>query len=109
MLSASMIITVSIEFNDLQGKYSAFGQNFMMSALFIVLLFKRGNASGQSVYIGIFKMLGSLLAAIGFCLYFESSLINLFSIGTLFFDLVYIALLYNMVYKDKIKSSFMLR
>lgn len=104
VLSFFIIITISIEFNDFQGKYSAFAQNFMMSILFVVLLFARGNTLGQSIYIGIFKMFGSLLAAIGFYLYFESYLINLFSIGTLFFDLLYIVLLHNMIYKTKSNS-----
>ncbi len=41
--------TLRPEFEDAVGKYSAFGQNPMMSALFFAMLSCRGNASGQSM------------------------------------------------------------
>lgn len=88
-----IIIAMSIEFNDIEGKYAAFGQNLMMSGLFISLLLSRGNRSGQSISIAIFKMLGSLCAAIAFYIYFRTNLITILSIATLVYDLIYIFLL----------------
>ena len=98
--SFSIIIATVLEFNDFEGRYAAFAQNLMMSVLFISLLLKRGNTKGQSIYIAIFKMIGSFLPALAFYFYFESGLITLLSVATLFFDLIYIFLLYNQFRKE---------
>lgn len=72
-------------------QYSAFGQNAVMSILFLVMLFKRGNTEGQSLLIGICKLIGTLAPTIqgGFV---ES--INIYIILTgaicLIFDILYI-------------------
>ncbi|SES34301.1 hypothetical protein [Psychrobacillus sp. OK032] len=92
-VSFLIIIAMTLEFNDVEGKYAAFSQNLMMSGLFISLLLSRGNSSGQSIYIAVFKMLGSLLAAIAFFIYFRTYLITILSVATLFYDLIYIVLL----------------
>jgi len=60
-ISFLIIMAITFEFKDFEGKYAAFGQNLMMSALFISLLTRRGNLSGQSIYIAVFKMVGSCL------------------------------------------------
>lgn len=88
-----IILAMTFEFNDIEGKYSAFAQNLMMSGLFISLLLSRGNRSGQSINIAIFKMLGSLFAAIAFYIYFRTNLITILSFATLVYDLIYIFLL----------------
>jgi len=49
-----------LEWNDPRGMYSAYLMNFIMSALFIVMLLRRGDAEGQSMGIAIFKCLGTL-------------------------------------------------
>ena len=92
-VSFLIIIAMTLEFNDFEGKYAAFSQNLMMSALFISLLLSRGNSSGQSIYIAVFKMLGSLLASIAFFLYFRTCLITILSVATLIYDWIYIVLL----------------
>lgn len=92
VFSFLIIMAMTFEFNDIEGKYAAFAQNLMMSGLFISLLL-RGNRSGQSISIAIFKMLGSLCAAIAFYIYFRTSLITILSIATLVYDLIYILLL----------------
>lgn len=94
-LSFLIIIGITLEFKDFNGKYSAFSQNLMMSILFISLLVKRGNLSGQSIYIAIFKMAGSLCAAIAFYLYYRTCFITVLSIGTLIFDWIYIIFIYR--------------
>lgn len=52
------------EFHDWYGEYTAAGIAFMMSLLFIALLMRRKGAGGQSMYIAIFKWLGTFLAYI---------------------------------------------
>jgi len=48
-------------------RYAAFGQNLMMSALFITMLFRRGDRRGQSVAIAIAKLIGTAAASL-YCL-----------------------------------------
>jgi hypothetical protein len=50
------------EFHDPLGEYTGFGLNFMMSFLFVAMLLSRGNPSGQSMYIAIFKWLGTFFS-----------------------------------------------
>lgn len=95
MVSFFAILSVTVEFQDWDGKYAAFGQNLMMSVLFIAMLLRRGDASGQSVYIALFKMLGTLLPSILFYLRFPSSvLLNFLYVSIFIFDLIYLVMLY---------------
>ncbi len=64
--SFALIIAFSIEFNDYHGVYSAFINTLIASILYIVLIHRRGNLSGQSIYIAITKMLGTLSAVIAY-------------------------------------------
>ena len=41
LVSFGAILAIKYEFNDWDGKYAAFGQNLMMSILFIAMLLKR--------------------------------------------------------------------
>lgn len=95
IMSFLIIISITIELNDWFGKYSAFSQNLLMSILFISLLDKRDNISGQSIYIGVYKMIGTLFASILFAIYYPSLLIIVISALTFIFDGVYIILLYK--------------
>lgn len=89
------ILAVTIEFKDWDGKYAAFGQNLMMSVLFISMLLGRGDVSGQSVYIALFKMLGTLLPSILFYLRYPASMLLNFLYAAIFiFDLIYLVMLY---------------
>ena len=101
-VSFLIIIAMTLELNDFEGKYAAFSQNLMMSALFISLLLSRGNSSGQSIYIAVFKMLGTLLASIAFFIYFRTYLITILSVATLIYDWIYIVLLCKL-YRKKYK------
>ena len=89
------ILSVTQEFDDWDGAYSAFGQNLLMSTLFVAMLRARGSLRGQSVAIAIFKMLGSGLASIAFYLYSPLSegsvLLPFLYIATWVFDLIYAA------------------
>ena len=102
-VSFLIIIGIAHEFNDGEGKYAALLQNLMMSGLFISLLLSRGNTSGQSIYIAVFKMLGTLLASIAFFIYFRTHLITILSVAILIYDWIYIVLLCK--FYRKINSS----
>ena len=74
---------------------AAFGQNLMMSVLFIAMLLKRKNLSGQSIYIALFKMLGTVLPSILFFLRFPGSvLLNFLYVAIFGFDAIYLGMLY---------------
>lgn len=94
-ISFLIIIAMTLEFNDVEGKYAAFSQNLMMSGLFISLLLNRGNSSGQSIYIAVFKMLGTLLTSIAFFLFFRTYLITILSVAIFIYDWIYIVLLWK--------------
>jgi hypothetical protein len=97
-----IILISSITIGEFKGVYSAFGQNLLMSILFIMMLFKRNSLRGQSIYIAIFKMLGTGLTSLHYYLY-EPITQSSFILPSLFvsifvFDIVYIYLiikLYN--------------
>ena len=105
-VSFLIILTITQDFNDFEGKYTAFSQNLMMSGLFISLLFWRGNIKGQSLAIAVFKMLGTLCASIAFYLYFKTSLITIISIAILIYDWIYIVLVYKLSRKNHSYISF---
>jgi hypothetical protein len=101
------------EFRDAIGWYTAFGQNLMMSVLFVAMFLRRGSAKGQSIPIAISKFLGTFFAFL-LALFWSPAtlhdhwatlmpaayypisplLVTLYA-GVFCFDLVYIALLYH--------------
>ena len=92
-----IILVSSITIGEFKGVYSAFGQNLLMSILFIMMLFKRNSLRGQSIYIAIFKMFGTGLTSLHYYLYepiSQSSFIlpSLF-VSIFVFDIVYIYLI----------------
>ena len=93
-----MIIMISHEFDEYEGIYAAFGQNIMMSVLFIYLLLKRNDPAGQSLYIALFKMIGTIIPSVLFYLYYPNScLLTFMYFAILLFDLVYFVLLYSKI------------
>lgn len=62
VLTGAVLLAFVAEVRDAIGWYAAFGQNLMMSALFVAMLLRRRDLRGQSVYIGLAKLLGSLFA-----------------------------------------------
>ena len=106
----SMILSGGIFLGDVDGVYAAFGQNLLMSVLFVFMFFKRGNSlRGQSIFIAIFKMVGTGLTSIHFFL-FEPVSQNSFVLPFLFvsiflFDLFYTVLIVKQ-YKKNHKSLF---
>ena len=102
LLSFSIITASATEFNDFEGIYAAFSQNLMMSIFFIQFLLNRVSTKGQSVFIALFKMIGSLIPAVSFYIFYSSEFINLLCVATFVFDLIYLILLIKMkCYKVK--------
>ena len=89
-----LILFITREFDDADGKYSAFGQNLMMSILFVAMFLRRQSLRGQSIYIAIAKLLGTLLPSILFYMkYPESFLLNTMYVAILVFDVAYVVLI----------------
>jgi hypothetical protein len=96
--SFAAVLLITLEFHD-SGTYSAFGQNLMMSTMFLAMLYRRGSLRGQSLAIAICKGLGTLAASLAFYLYAVSwrhSLLLFFLYITIFvYDALYVALVYK--------------
>jgi hypothetical protein len=94
-----LVFSITREFNDLQGAYAAFGQNLMMSVLFIVMLLNRNDLRGQSIFIALFKMLGTAISSIAFYLYQPISqgsfILPFLFISIFIYDLIYVTLMYQ--------------
>lgn len=93
-----LVLFITEEFNDMQGAYSAFGQNLMMSVLFIIMLYSRNNLKGQSIYIALFKMLGTGISSLAFYLYqpiAQSSLFFFLFISIFIYDVIYVILVFQ--------------
>ena len=103
----SIILSGGIFLGDVDGVYAAFGQNLLMSVLFVVMFFRRGNTlRGQSIFIAIFKMLGTGLTSIHFYLFepvSSSFVLPFLFISIFFFDLLYAVLIVKQ-YKKNNKS-----
>jgi hypothetical protein len=64
VLSYLGVDLVCREFDDGGGTYAAFGQNLMMSCLFLAMLTARGSLAGQSPWIALLKLVGTAAAAV---------------------------------------------
>src|SRR5262249_17420217 len=97
LVSFGAILAITVQFNDWDGKYTAFGQNLMMSVLFVAMLLRRQDIKGQSIYIIAFgKMVGTVLPSMLFFLRFPNSpLLNFLYVSILIFDVIYTVLLYT--------------
>ncbi|MGD9534441.1 MAG: hypothetical protein AB7V56_11830 [Candidatus Nitrosocosmicus sp.] len=99
VISASgLIVSGRFILGDVDGVFAAFGQNLLMSVLFIIMFYKRGKAlRGQSKFIALFKMLGTGLTSLHYSIYEPVSqnfiILPILFISILFFDLLYLLLL----------------
>lgn len=60
--AATILFFFVREFRDAIGWYAAFGQNLMMSILFVAMLLRRDSLRGQSLSIALCKFLGTFFA-----------------------------------------------
>jgi hypothetical protein len=87
------VLLTTREFSNWVGNYAAFGQNLLMSILFVRMLLERKDLAGQSLYIGLAKMLGTFCASVLVFVYApDSRLTVFFAWAIVFFDLAYVAL-----------------
>jgi len=96
--SFGAVLLITLEFHD-SGTYSAFGQNLMMSVLFILMLYRRRSLRGQAMSIAICKLLGTALASLAFFLYtaisHRSVLLPFLYVSILVYDLIYVVMVYK--------------
>lgn len=100
-LGAAFILVwaVTVEFDDLEGKYAAFGVNFLMSVLFLAMLANQGRR-GQSVPIAALKWIGTTLASLlFFSLYPQSVLLGVLYVFIFVLDAVYFFAIYRLTNK----------
>ena len=95
ILSFVLILNISAELDNYHAKYAAFGQNFIMSVLFVFMLLRRNDLKGQSIYIALFKMIGTVLPSILFYTNYPAlALLNTLYIAIFIFDALYLVMLY---------------
>ncbi len=88
------VLAITLQFDDFDGAYSAFGQNLMMSILFLTMLYSRRSLRGQSVPIAVLKLGGTALASLAFYFfnpqYAGSILLPFLFVAILVFDGLYV-------------------
>jgi hypothetical protein len=84
------------ELNDPDGAYGAFGLNAFMSFAFIVMLLRRGSSAGQTMYIGLGKLIGTAASSTLFALFFPTRPMLFLLYNTIFLlDCLYVILLHR--------------
>ena len=98
-VTVPMILAINYEMDDSVGAYAAFGQNLMMSVLFVTMIINRKGVEGQSFYIALFKMIGTGLSSLAFYQFRpdtqESVLLPLLFVSIFVFDLIYTVAIYR--------------
>jgi hypothetical protein len=94
-----IVLIFSKEFGYTLGSfYVAFGDNLMMSILFIPMLLHRKSLRGQSISIALFKMLGTLAIVAAYYNFTSeirgSLLLKFLYISIFIFDFIYLCLVY---------------
>lgn len=98
MFSFTVTFTIftTYELSDDNGRYVGFGIDALMTYLFVLMLRRRNSTAGQSLYIAVFKTIGTIAASVLFVLWYpDSLLLPLFFATSLFFNVFYIVLLYR--------------
>lgn len=88
-------IAAGWDFAD-QGGYTGFGTTTLTSLAFLLMLQQRRSTAGQSMYIGVSKLVGSVLASTGFALLYPTRMLMwVFYLTMLVLDALYVVLLYR--------------
>ena len=97
--SFGAVLMTTITFHDF-GVYSAFGQNLMMSVLFLTMLYRRHSLRGQSMSIAVCKLLGTAFASLAFFLFSSLShrlvLFPFLYIAIFVYDIIYVGMVYRL-------------
>lgn len=99
LTSFGLVLCLSIEFGIGKGSaYTAFGSNILMFMLFITMLLRRKTLRGQSIYIGISKLIGTLLYSAAFYLYAAiskgSTLLEFLYVAIIVCDIIYVIMIH---------------
>jgi hypothetical protein len=91
-----------IDLNDTDGVRLAYIDNFVNSVMFVAMVFRRPTPSGQSLYIGLFKMIGTGSAMLATALNpwpgtEQSALLPALYVFIFLFDLIYVVMIYRRV------------
>ncbi len=79
-----------------KGIYTALGQNLLMSVLFVVMLVNRGSIAGQSIYIALFKLLGTGMSTAAIGLWWKpTAVVRGVGAGIFLIDLLYLGMVYQ--------------
>lgn len=101
LIAFSLHYLIALEFSNLDGGYSAYGLNFMMSLLFVGMLLRRDDLRGQSMSIAVFKLIGTVCASIvSFSFYPDSLLLLFLYFVTFFYDMLYVMMLHKRIKTD---------
>lgn len=122
-MAAAVLFSFVREVHDAIGWYAAFGQNLMMSILFVTMLLRRDSLRGQSIYIALSKFLGTFFAFLLALFWSPRSLhehwdtlladryyplspllLTLYA-GIFLFDLLYIALVFQKSRADGVSQA----
>jgi hypothetical protein len=91
------VLAVTYQLHDWEGQYASFADNLMMSILFINMLYHRG-IRGQSLYIALSKLIGTLAVGAMYLANDPTAPLQWYlSLSALFFDGLYVALLYRQI------------
>lgn len=88
------VLTLTYDFNDWQGNYTGWGAELLLCVSFIYLLIRRRSVKGQSLYIALSRMIGTLaLIPAQYLLTPKSKFLAFTYVAFLVFDLIYVTLL----------------
>jgi hypothetical protein len=95
LLWAALIVVVGAnEFHDTDGMYTGMIIQVPLSASFLMMLKRRGSSAGQSMYIAVVKLVGSLFAGLtGFLLYPSHHLLQVLVPTYFALDVAYLVML----------------
>jgi hypothetical protein len=97
LISFFNMLCATTEFGPILGAhYTAFEINLVMSVLFIHMLLSSNHTQGQSIYIAVTKMLGTICASgMSFLTFPSSTLLSFLYLAILLCDGLYTVLLYQ--------------
>lgn len=94
-------LSIVHEMRDLAEAYAGMGINVVMSALFVNFVITRGSAAGQSMYIGLLKLIGTVIIYVpGHATHPSSEVLPALHIACGVLDGAYLLLLYRQLRKD---------
>ena len=100
-----LILWTTLKLGDHRGILSAFCDNIVMSLLFILMLRRRGSSQGQSLWIGIAKLIGTLAQSVLFLTrYPDAWVLWLLCSVILGLDAAYLLLLRRQLQREGIRA-----